>query len=334
MSKKKACVSLFLMCLMALCIARADMGKCVYPLPSGFGDRGPHVRLLQAELARRGYDGAFPDGVFVRLTVKAVERYQQVRGLPLTGEADEKTLLALFGQAAFTHADGKPGEAAPRMTGEISGFEHMPLPSGPGARGGHVQALQLALQSLGYPPSSSNSVFTREIAQAVAAFQRDRGLRETGRADGETLRALFLRPTKAAGLTRMPLWYGGGSDLIPWGAVFQVKDVRTGIVFTCCRMMGYSHLDAEPLTSHDTMAMLEAYGGEWSWDRRPVLLNYQGEVYAASMNGKPHGYFSNKKNAMEGHFCIHFFESRGDTSQRVDPGHLQCAFEASFAQWE
>lgn len=210
----------------------------------------------------------------------------------------------------------------------------IPPESAPGQRGQAVLALEEALLQAGYYEGPAAGVYTRALASAVMAFQKDRGLAPSGQADRDTLLLLFKRPAPGPGDTQMPPWYGGGSHLIPRGARFQVKDVRTGIIFSCQRMMGVSHLDAEPLTETDTRLMKEAYGGTWSWDRRPILVKYRDQVYAASMNGMPHGDNTIPANGMRGHFCIHFAFSRGDSTQRVDVDHLNAAFEASFASWE
>ena len=334
MIKKSFCLCALLACLLGTSFFQAAGESSVLPLPTGFGDKGPQVRLIQTELARRGFYQGEPDGIYGELTVIAVEQFQKKRGLPLDGLAGDTTLLALFARSAFHSAvSNTENQMLPQQAG-LQAHKGIPLPSSQGARGSHVRQLQQALTGLGYLPAGAAGVFSETTALAVAAFQKESGLRVSGRADEETLRVLFTKPKNTPGATRMPPWYGGGSGLIPWGAVFQVKDVRTGIKFTCYRMMGTSHLDAEPLTPFDTLAMKEAYGGDWSWDRRPVLLNYRGEVYAASMNGMPHGYYSNRNNTMKGHFCIHFFGSRGDTSQLVDSAHLQAAFEASMTQWD
>ena len=334
MIKKSFCLCALLACLLGTSFLQAAGESSVLPLPAGFGDRGPHVRLLQTELARRGFFQGEPDGIYGKLTVKAVEQFQKQRELPLDGLAGDTALPALFARSAFNSADfDAANQTLPRQAG-FQAYKGIPLPSSQGARGSHVRRLQQALAGLGYLPTGAAGVFSETTAQAVASFQKDSGLRVSGRADEASLRVLFTKPKSVTGATLMPPWYGGGSGLIPRGAVFQVKDVRTGIKFTCSRMMGTSHLDAEPLTPFDTLAMKEAYGGDWSWDRRPVLLNYRGEVYAASMNGMPHGYYSNRGNTMKGHFCIHFFGSRGDTSQLVDSAHLQAAFEASLTQWD
>ncbi|MDD4081165.1 MAG: peptidoglycan-binding domain-containing protein [Eubacteriales bacterium] len=211
--------------------------------------------------------------------------------------------------------------------------EGLPQPSSLGDMGTHVKALQEQLQSRGYDPGEIEGAFTWETLGALMDFQRDNGLIADGSAGRDTLLVLFGKALDMKGATEMPYWYGGGSEVIPWGAVFQAQDVRTGIVFTARRMGGYSHLDAEPLGPFDTAPMFAAYGGEWSWDRRPVLLKFEGRVFAASMNGMPHGFSSIKGNGMPGHFCVHFFGSRGDGSQRVSDTHQACVAEASRAAW-
>ena len=100
------------------------------------------------------------------------------------------------------------------------------------------------------------------------------------------------------------------------------------------RALGFMKAEADGVFGSETALMLNTNGGQWSWDRRPILANYQGNVYAASMNGKPHGWEVIPGNDMSGHFCVHFFGARGDGSQRVDPEHLACAVEAGLYGWE
>ncbi len=328
------CALLLCLCFLAgAAPARADGVLTAVPLPTAFGDSGLQVRLLQAELARRGYGPLEADGVYGEWTVKAVERFQRSRGLKVDGRAGETTLLALFARAVIGSPAGDADDAGRQEGGDGGNLTGMPAPSGPGGCGSHVKRLQEALRGRGYFRREADGAFGEETRQAVAAFQADKGIRADGRADEDTLRALYAKTAEQAGATEMPAWFGGGSGIIPWGAVFQVKDVKTGKVFTCRRMEGFNHIDAEPLTPYDTFVMQAAYGGEWSWDRRPVLLSYDGRVLAASMNGMPHGYSSIRTNAMRGHFCIHLFGSRNHGTQRVSATHQDCVLEASRAAW-
>ena len=62
--------------------------------------------------------------------------------------------------------------------------------------------------------------------------------------------------------------------------------------------------------------MKSIYGGSWSWDRRAILVKYDGHVYAASMNGMPHEDDTISDNDFDGHFCIHFTGSKTHGQQR------------------
>lgn len=127
-------------------------------------------------------------------------------------------------------------------------------------------------------------------------------------------------------------WFKNGSGKIPKGAVFQVKDIKTGKVFTVRRWSGANHIDAEPKTAKDTK-ILKSIFGHWSWRRRAVLVKYNGHVYAGSMNGMPHGTQTIKNNNFNGHFCIHFYGSKTHGSKKVDKTHQQCVETAMNYSW-
>ncbi|NPV52138.1 MAG: LysM peptidoglycan-binding domain-containing protein [Firmicutes bacterium] len=120
----------------------------------------------------------------------------------------------------------------------------------------------------------------------------------------------------------------GGVELLPWSiartiytSTATVIDVRTGLSFRVRRRGGYNHADSEPLTTQDTAIMKRIYGGKWSWERRPIILEVRGRRLAASMNGMPHGGDVINGNDFDGHFCIHFLGSKTHGSSRVDPQH-------------
>ncbi|NLD51535.1 MAG: peptidoglycan-binding protein [Clostridiales bacterium] len=314
----------------------------------GPGDQGEAVRSLQGQLIRRGLLAHAPDGRYGDLTRQAVAKYQAMRGVPADGLADDQTLLALYAAdlmdpGAAEHAivpiQGRSSEPDAQVNPVGAGLlAGLPASSGPGTVGPHVLQLQRMLRELRYLQGKEEGAFDSVTLQAVAAFQQDHGLAADGRADRQTL--ILLQNALAASLahglppTQMPLWYGGGSEIIPRGAVFSVQDVATGRTFTALRMEGFSHLDAEPLTPFDTQVIHQLYGGEWSWNRRAILLRYGDQVIAASMNGMPHGFSSNAANAMPGHFCIHLYESRGHGSQRISDTHITAVLEAARATWQ
>jgi hypothetical protein len=123
------------------------------------------------------------------------------------------------------------------------------------------------------------------------------------------------------------------SSLIPKKAVVTIKDVRTGKTFKGKRWSGVNHMDTEPLTAEDTAIMKSIYGGSWSWNRRPILILYKNHVYAASMNGMPHGTTTISNNNFDGHFCIHFKNSRTHGTNKVDAAHQKAVAIAAKASW-
>ena len=86
------------------------------------------------------------------------------------------------------------------------------------------------------------------------------------------------------------------------------------------------------LTAINTKIMKSIYG-HWSWKRRAILVRYNGHVYAASMNGMPHGTQTITGNNFDGHFCIHFYGSKTHGSKKVDAMHQKCVKEAMKCSW-
>jgi len=120
-------------------------------------------------------------------------------------------------------------------------------------------------------------------------------------------------------------WFKEVQYIYKKGDTATVTDVKTGKSFNVRRLYGRNHADTEPLTAEDTKIMKSIYG-EWSWDRRAIIVTVKDDKgvehnIAASMNGMPHGGQSIKDNKFNGHFCIHFKNSRTHSGSRLDPGH-------------
>lgn len=210
-----------------------------------------------------------------------------------------------------------------------------------GDTSGSVLTLQKALQSLGYYTGNLDGIFGKGTENAVRAFQKQNGLTQDGVAGPNTLSALYNGNASSSGSsssssnstkTESLDWFKNGNSAIPRGAVFTVKDVDTGKTFQVRRWAGSSHCDSEPLTSTDTATMKAIYGGSWSWTRRAILVSYNGHVYAASMNGMPHG-TSTRDNNFNGHFCIHFTGSKTHGTDRVDEDHQAAVQKALKSTW-
>ena len=62
-------------------------------------------------------------------------------------------------------------------------------------------------------------------------------------------------------------------------------------------------------------------------------MKYNGHVYAASMNGMPHGTDMISGNNFDGHFCIHFHKSKTHGTDKVDAVHQNCVDLAMKYTW-
>ena len=215
---------------------------------------------------------------------------------------------------------------------------------GPGDTGDAVKKVQKKLKKLGYYSGSIDGDYGNGTKKAVKNFQKRNGLDDDGKCGKKTLAKLNSSDAKKADSktsgsdsdgtlkTERLNWFNGGSSKIPKGATFKVKDIKTGKVFTVKRWSGANHLDAEPSTKSDTATMKSIYGS-WSWKRRAILVKYNGHVYAASMNGMPHGTQTISGNNFEGHFCIHFYGSKTHGTKKVDEMHQNCVAEAMKHTW-
>jgi hypothetical protein len=150
-------------------------------------------------------------------------------------------------------------------------------------------------------------------------------------------------------------WWTEANKVFARGSVAKVIDVRTGKSFNIKRTYGGNHADCETLTKEDTKIMKEIWGGSFNWSRRPVIIEINGRYLAASMAGMPHAGLDSKpvnsivssrsggfgrgtnldtvkNNNMDGHFDVHFKNSRTHGSNRVDPAHQNAIKEAAAAK--
>lgn len=293
------------------------------------GSSGDSVEKLQQALKIKGYYKDVVDGKFGNNTQNAVKAYQKAMGLTQTGKADYATIMKLFGKVATTTVTNDPQMNGITKISQIT----VPSTSRKGDSGKNVLALQQALKIKGYYTAAIDSKYGDKTVAAVKAFQKAKGLDQDGVAGNATIKALFGKNAANYTYTTERLdWFNGGSNVIPKGATFTVKDVSTGKTFTCKRWSGANHMDTEPLTATDTATMKAIYGGSWSWNRRAILVKYNGHVYAASMNGMPHG-TTTLNNNFDGHFCIHFYNSRTHETNRVDEAHQSAVARAMNATW-
>ena len=130
------------------------------------GDVSGEVQNMQKRLIDYGYFAGSADGVFGDATQMAVQRFQMVNGLPVTGMADGTTMMRLMADVPISW-QGYLSEMS-CSTGDV---------------GLNVYVLQKRMRAMGYFEGECTGSFGELTQAAVAAFQADNGLEATGIAD-------------------------------------------------------------------------------------------------------------------------------------------------------
>ncbi len=284
------------------------------------GDSGSAVKDLQTKLKKLGYYDGTVDSTFGSGTYAAVKAFQKKYNLTADGVAGSETLKKL--DTAYKNADSNTSTDDDSLR--------------KGATGTAVKTLQTNLKKLGFYTAYVDGSFGSTTESAVKAFQKKYGLTADGVAGSATLKKIesVVASASSGKITTERLdWFNGGKYVIPNGAVFQIKDVSTGLIFSARRQSGGNHMDAEPLTAEDTAILKKINGGTFSWRRRAVLVKYNGHVYAASIYSEPHGTNTILDNNFDGQFCLHFYGSKTHGTDRVDADHQKCVEQAMKATW-
>jgi peptidoglycan hydrolase-like protein with peptidoglycan-binding domain len=314
------------------------------------GERGTSVEQLQEDLKSLGYFSANCTGYYGDITVSAVKKFQADKGLTVDGIAGKNTLSAINSLLSTPY---KPGLLMKK-----------------GMQGSDVEKLQQDLKRLGYFQANVTGFYGDITVNSVKKLQKEYGLHADGITGENTLNLIgkllaggtssaksdseVTRSSDNRSANYLMAWFGGVENIFKRGATATVYDIDTGISFKVKRSYGTNHADCEPLTAEDAAAMKKAYGGSWNWARRAIVVKVDGYEFAASMNGMPHAgldskpegqyvsgraggygygynYDSVKGNNFDGHFCIHFYNSRTHGSNKVDSQHSQMMQKA--ARW-
>ena len=316
-----------LLCLLPVCTALAKTGKIT----------ASSLNMRKSASTESKVVGVLREGDKVTIKDSSGSWYKVTKGSK-TGYVAKKYVKVTNGSDSGSSSSGSSKKSS-KSSGSSDGT------CGPGDTGSAVKKVQQRLKKLGYYTGSADGDYGGGTKTAVKNFQKRNGLTVNGTVNKKTLAKLNSSSAKkarasdaaggsgsGAGSTERLNWFNGGSNKIPKGATFKVKDIKTGIVFTVKRWSGANHIDAEPATSSDTGKMRKIFG-HWSWRRRAVLVKYNGHVYAASMNGMPHGTQTIRGNNFDGHFCIHFYGSKTHGSRKVDAMHQNCVAEAMKHSW-
>lgn len=235
-----------------------------------------------------------------------------------------------------------------------------------GMSGEEVSVLQSNLKSLGYFEQAPTGYFGSITESAVINFQKSNNLTADGVAGSNTLNKINLllkkKPitnrgdvsrvnTEATDKIALLSWFKEVNGIFRRGDTAKVTDVDTGLSLMVQRTYGTNHADVEALTSEDTAILKKIAGGEWNWTRRAAIVTIDGYKIAASITAMPHagrddkpaeatvdgrsaGYGRGinldkiKGNNMDGHFDIHFLDSRTSETNRVDEKHQQMVKKA------
>lgn len=316
------------------------------------GSTGNSVKELQTKLISLGYLNTNATGYYGNQTKSAVLKFQAKNGLKQDGIAGKQTLEALAKVGTSSTTSVSRGSTNTYSIKDVqSALKNLGFYNGKidGIAGSKTKTALINFQKnnglvadgiLG--PKTAAKLFAPK--QEVAAVTADRGdidrKVDTYDSTGDSIYGELLD------------WWEEASKIFYRGAEAQVIDLWTGKSFNVMRTYGSNHADCETLTAEDTKIMKEIYGGSWSWNRRPVVVVTGGRRIAASMAGMPHAGLDSKPknitvsgrsggygkgtnldtvkgNNMDGHFDIHFLNSRTHGTNKVDANHQKAVKQAA-----
>jgi peptidoglycan hydrolase-like protein with peptidoglycan-binding domain len=153
---------------------------------------------VQERLRDLGAYNGRPDGVWGPDSQAALERFQQGRGLQVSGQLNPATVATLGLSPAELVALGAPTTGGPAVgPGAMGGGAAADLLS-PGA----VRNIQQRLRVLGFYRGGVDGLWGPGTQAALERFQQGRGLQASGQVNPATLTALGLDPNDPAARIR------------------------------------------------------------------------------------------------------------------------------------
>lgn len=218
---------------------------------------------------------------------------------------------------------GRPDLSLPALTFDGQNNPNYPGVMKPGDMGESVTDLQITLQKLGYGVDADGQ-YGYETQAAVMKLQLAMGIDADGIFGAKTRK--LIGNDNVGGVELLDWWLGGNVAFARLTEAVAV-DTRTGIRFRISRYGGDNHCEVEPLTAKDTEAFWAVCGG-WSEACRPIWLEVEGRVIAASIGCMPGKGENIGNNNVDGHFCLYFYNSYTHDGNQIDTEHAACVQEA------
>lgn len=130
---------------------------------------------------------------------------------------------------------------------------------------------------------------------------------------------------------RMATWSEMHAALVV-GETYTLTDYNTGVTFDIIYTGGEQHAEVECASANDTTVYREAFGAEFNYSKRPMLVTVNGEFIACSLQGQPHGEDIVERNEMDGHACLFFHESKSHVGGLSDTEHTNNIYTAAGNQ--
>lgn len=248
---------------------------------------------------------------------------------------------------ASAYADPTP---SPSVTPEASSVGTTELISY-GSTGETVVRIQLRLRELGYFNYKPTGSFQNMTVEATKRFQQKQvdSLGQPIMSDGtvgeQSMSLLFTHRVQRediaakipigkqlsgqASLTGELTEWSTVKEMLTVGSSYTVTDYNTGVSFSVVYTGGEGHAEVECKSAADTEIYREAFGGEYNYSKRPVIVTIGTSKVAASLQGQPHGEDTIASNDMNGHACLYFSSSYSHVASLPDVEHQAQVYKAA-----
>ncbi|MBQ9942664.1 MAG: peptidoglycan-binding protein [Christensenellaceae bacterium] len=208
-----------------------------------------------------------------------------------------------------------------------------------GDSGDQIVIIQQRLIDLGYLHFRPTGSYGDMTYQGVLAFQENNGIAKDGMVGEDTYSHLYdagkvrapINPaivrTVGPGLLATPTEYGELSSwedidkLFPVGDTVTVTDFNTLRTYRVTRTGGKNHADVQTVNAEAQSEFMKCFGGDYTWEKRAVLVEINGKKYAASIFGMPNANDKLKNGHMSGSVCLYFSGSTSDIGGIADAEH-------------